>query len=149
MPKSYVTSKAVSGKLSSRWAHFGPQKQKLEQYLHQSSLSSEDLPPPLDAAAIRKLMQDLDSHQLEHGIAEAVRHTASLKQIRDHEIQKTKAPSAFEPKLRDVAHAYESWKQRLVTLEMIAAARDSLRSLRTNEREAVAKARMALCQEEL
>ena len=117
---------------------------------HQVILSSEDLPPVMDPATIRSLFHALDSHTLEHSIAEAVRHTASLKQIRDHENARTSdsAPSV-QQKVEGVAHAYECWKHRLNTLEMIADARASLKSLKANENDAVTRARNALLNENL
>jgi hypothetical protein len=151
MPKSYVTSKAASGKLSSRWASFSSRKQRQEPVLpHQVVLSSEDLPPVMDSTTIRSLFHALDSHSLEHSIAEAVRHTASLKQVRDHENARTNdsAPSV-QQKVEGVAHAYECWKHRLNTLEMIADARASLKSLKANENDAVTRARNALLNENL
>jgi hypothetical protein len=112
-------------------------KQRQEPILpHQVVLSSEDLPPVMDPATIRSLFHALDSHTLE--------------QIRDHENARTSdsAPSV-QQKVEGVAHAYECWKHRLNTLEMIADARASLKSLKANENDAVTRARNALLNENL
>jgi hypothetical protein len=117
---------------------------------HQGVISTEDLPPLMDSATIRDLFRTLDSHSLEHSIAEAVRHTATLKQIRDHESARTSdTGSSVQQKVESVAHAYECWKHRLNTLEMIADARASLKTLKANESDAVKSARNSLLNENL
>lgn len=121
------------------------------------------LPTPLGRPEIARLFHGHDAHELEHLLADAVRHTATLKQLRDRKAElmhqassrqhhpptfdlegESEADSTVHAGLGEFFYAFELWRTRLRTLEMIAAARSSLRTLKEPEETAVQRARFTL-----
>lgn len=137
--------------ISSRWGLRSARRPLTvpEQQLSRSS----NLPDPLKAEGIQRLMVAPETHELEQLIAEAARHTAVLRQLHERLRTLEQTPQDLSSLDLDVIesdgaedfrHAFEHWKLRLAILEMISSARQSLGSLPIGEKECVAHARRSL-----
>lgn len=116
---------------------------------------SDALPDCLAPSQIKDLLRSKESHELEHLIERAVYHTATLRQLRErvrerNDTGQMATQGQSEPSERasiwlesNLDHTFEHWRYYLKTLEMIALARQSLRSLSLPEKIAVADARNA------
>ena len=142
----------MTHRLASRWSL---RQQRLAAH-HAMPMPAEDpdtlgtpLPPKLQSVDVARLFHAPDAHELEALLAEAVRCAATLKQLRDRTSALTPANSAPLDEVQTLpaaafCYAHELWTARLRTLEMIAAARSSLRTLAESEESAVRAARRDL-----